>query len=77
MGSRGGVRAPTPPAVDPSIMGPMLRATTQRHPPDQLINAIRAALLSTIRAECAAATGRLSALLMRAWLLPLVIVTGR
>ncbi len=33
-------------------MGPMPRATTQRHPPDQLIHAIRAALLSTIRAEC-------------------------
>ena len=30
----------------------MPRATTQRHPPDQLIQAIRAALLSTIRAEC-------------------------
>ena len=52
MGSRGGVRGPTPPAVDPSTMGPMPRATTQRHPPDQLIHAIRAALLSTIRAEC-------------------------
>ena len=33
-------------------MGSMPRATTQRHPPDQLIHAIRAALLSTIRAEC-------------------------
>ena len=33
-------------------MGRMLRATTQRHPPDQLIHAIRAALLSTIKAEC-------------------------
>ena len=32
-------------------MGPMPRATTRRHPPDQLIHAIRAALLSTIRAE--------------------------
>ena len=30
----------------------MPRATTQRHPPDQLIHAIRAALLSTIKAEC-------------------------
>ena len=29
----------------------MPRATTRRHPPDQLINAIRAALLSTIWAE--------------------------
>ena len=52
MGSRGGVRAPTPPAVDPSTMGPMPRATTRRHPPDQLIHAIRAALLSTIQAKC-------------------------
>ena len=52
MGSRVGVRGPTPPAVDPSTMGPMLRATTRRHPPDQLIHAIRAALLSTIRTEC-------------------------
>ena len=53
MGSRGDVRgAPTPPAADPSTRGPMPRATTQRHPPDQLIHAIRAALLSTIRAEC-------------------------
>ena len=52
MGSRGGVRGPTPPAVDPSTMGPMPLATTQRHPPDQLIHAIRAALLSTIRAKC-------------------------
>ena len=33
-------------------MGPMPTATTQRHPPDQLIHAIRAALLSTIKAEC-------------------------
>ena len=33
-------------------MGRMPRATTQRHPPDQLIHAIRAALLSTIKAEC-------------------------
>ena len=41
-----------PPAVDPSTMGPMPRATTQRHPRDQLINANRAALLSTIRTEC-------------------------
>ena len=30
----------------------MPRATTRRHPPDQLIHAIRAALLSTIRTEC-------------------------
>ena len=28
MGSRGGVRGPTPPAVDPSTMGPMPRSTT-------------------------------------------------
>ena len=33
-------------------MGPMPRATTRRHPPDQLIHAIRAALLSTIQAKC-------------------------
>ena len=33
-------------------MGRMPRATTQRHPPDQLIHAIRAALLSTIWTEC-------------------------
>ena len=33
-------------------MGRMPRTTTQRHPPDQLIHAIRAALLSTIKAEC-------------------------
>ena len=33
-------------------MGPMPRATTRRHPSDQLIHAIRAALFSTIRAEC-------------------------
>ena len=32
-------------------MGPMLRATTRRHPPDRLIHAIRAALLSTIQAK--------------------------
>ena len=52
MGSRGDGGVPTPAAADPSIMGPMPRATTQRHPPDQLIHAIRAALLSTIKAEC-------------------------
>ena len=44
-------------------MGPMPRATTRRHPPDQLIHAIRAALLSTIQAKCQAAGATL-------WYLP-------
>ena len=37
--------------------------TTRRHPPDQLIHAIRAALLSTIQAKCQAAGATL-------WYLP-------